>query len=153
MMAPGGNDGAGWGRRRRVGMMAPGRILRPDGATNAILQHRCFPRTRGAAPAGTRTSLRRNSLMHLPPEARRRRALDIAQGLPRAFWVLWFGMLVNRAGNFVLPFLAIYLTQARGLSPAQAGIVLALYGAGAAVASPLGGYLADHAGRRATLVG
>lgn len=91
--------------------------------------------------------------MNPPLETRRRRALDLAQGLPRAFWVLWFGMLVNRAGNFVLPFLAIYLTQGRGYSPAQAGIVLALYGAGAAVASPLGGYLADHVGRRATLVG
>ena len=62
-------------------------------------------------------------------------------------------MLVNRAGSFVVPFLAIYLTQARGFSAAQAGIVAALYGAGAAVASPLGGYLADHIGRRATLIG
>jgi predicted MFS family arabinose efflux permease len=62
-------------------------------------------------------------------------------------------MLVNRAGSFVVPFLAIYLTQARGFSAAQAGIVAAVYGAGAAVASPLGGFLADHAGRRATLIG
>ena len=52
-----------------------------------------------------------------------------AAGLPRPFWVLWTGMLVNRAGSFVVPFLAIYLTQARGFSAAQAGIVAALYGA------------------------
>jgi len=91
--------------------------------------------------------------MHSTLEARRRRALDVAAGLPRPFWVLWAGMLVNRAGSFVVPFLAIYLTQARGLSAAQAGVVAALYGAGAAVASPLGGYLADHAGRRRTLIG
>jgi MFS family permease len=91
--------------------------------------------------------------MHAPPQARLRRVHEIAGGLPRSFWVLWSGMLVNRAGSFVVPFLAIYLTQARGFSAAQAGIVAALYGAGAAVASPLGGYLADHVGRRATLIG
>ena len=91
--------------------------------------------------------------MHSTLEARRRRALDVAAGLPRPFWVLWAGMLVNRAGSFVVPFLAIYLTQGRGFSAAQAGIVASLYGAGAAVASPLGGYLADHVGRRATLMG
>ena len=62
-------------------------------------------------------------------------------------------MLVNRAGCFVLPFLAVYLTQGRGFSPAMAGIVASLYGAGAAVASALGGYLADHVGRRTTMVG
>jgi MFS family permease len=62
-------------------------------------------------------------------------------------------MLVNRAGCFVLPFLAVYLTQGRGFSPATAGIVASLYGAGATVASALGGYLADHVGRRATMVG
>jgi MFS family permease len=76
----------------------------------------------------------------------------MAGGLPRAFWLIWSGTLVNRCGNFVLPFLAIYLTEARGLSPAQAGLIVALYGAGATIASPVGGYLSDHIGRRATLV-
>jgi MFS family permease len=83
----------------------------------------------------------------------RTRARAIGAGLPRTYWVLWCGMLVNRAGCFVLPFLAVYLTQGRGFSPAMAGIVASIYGAGAAVASPLGGYLADHVGRRATMAG
>ena len=83
----------------------------------------------------------------------RARARAIGAGLPHTYWVLWCGMLVNRAGCFVLPFLAVYLTQGRGFSPATAGMVAALYGAGAAVASPLGGYLADHVGRRATMSG
>lgn len=82
----------------------------------------------------------------------RSRLHAMAGGLPRAFWVLWAGMFVNRAGAFVLPFLAIYLTQDRGLSAATAGVVVACYGAGAAVASPLGGYFADHLGRRATMI-
>src|SRR5262245_35591521 len=83
----------------------------------------------------------------------RTRARAIGAGLPRTYWVLWCGMLVNRAGCFVLPFLAVYLTQGRGFSPATAGVVASVYGAGAAVASPLGGYLADHVGRRATMAG
>ena len=73
-------------------------------------------------------------------------------GLPRSFWVIWAGTFVNRCGSFVLPFMAIYLTEARGLSMAQAGLVVALYGAGAAIAAPLGGFLADHVGRRVTMI-
>jgi MFS family permease len=73
-------------------------------------------------------------------------------GLPRPFWFLWAGTFVNRCGSFVLPFMAIYLTQVRHLSIAQAGLIVALYGAGGAIAGPLGGFLADHVGRRATMV-
>ena len=83
----------------------------------------------------------------------RTRVRAIGAGLPRTYWVLWTGMLVNRAGCFVMPFLAVYLTQGRGLSPATAGAIASLYGAGSAVASALGGYLADHIGRRATMAG
>jgi len=86
-------------------------------------------------------------------DAVRTRVRAIGAGLPRTYWVLWAGMLVNRAGCFVMPFLAVYLTQGRGLSPATAGAIASLYGAGSAVASALGGYLADHIGRRATMAG
>lgn len=72
--------------------------------------------------------------------------------MPRPFWFLFFGTLVNRCGGFVLPFMALYLTQARHLSPAQAGLVLGLYGAGSAISGLVGGFLADHIGRRATLL-
>ena len=61
-------------------------------------------------------------------------------------------MLVNRAGSFVVIFLSVYLTQVRGFSIATAGFVAALYGAGAMLAALLGGYLADHVGRRATML-
>jgi MFS family permease len=83
----------------------------------------------------------------------RERLREIGGGLPRPFWVLFAGMFVNRIGTFVVPFLAIYLTQARHFSIATAGVVLSLYGAGAMIASPVGGYLADHVGRRRTMVG
>ena len=68
------------------------------------------------------------------------------RGLPRPFWVLFAGTLVNRVGGFVLIFLAIYLTEARDLTPAQAGTVVAAYGIGAIGAGPIGGALSDRIG-------
>jgi len=46
----------------------------------------------------------------------------------------------------------LYLTQERGLSPSQAGWVLAAYGVGSLPSQPIGGWLADHLGRRRTLL-
>jgi MFS family permease len=76
----------------------------------------------------------------------------MVSGLPRAFWFLWAGTFVTRLGSFVLPYLALYLTGPRGLSLSRAGLFIALYGAGGAVAAPLGGFLADRVGRRFTLL-
>jgi MFS family permease len=88
----------------------------------------------------------------LSPSRMRAHLHTMAGGLPRPFWILWTGTLINRMGTFVVPFLAIYLTQVRGFSLAQAGLVAALYGAGAACAGALGGVLADRFGRRVTMV-
>ena len=73
-------------------------------------------------------------------------------GLPRVFWTLWFGLIVNRLASFVLAFLSIYLVRARGFTPVEAGRVLALYGFGMMVSGPLGGLLADQIGRRTTML-
>ncbi len=73
-------------------------------------------------------------------------------GLPRLFWNLWVGTLINKAGTFVLPFLGIYLVARRGYSVAGAGAVVSLYGLGAIASGPVGGLLADRIGRRPTLV-
>jgi MFS family permease len=72
-------------------------------------------------------------------------------GLPRAFWVLWSGTLINRIGLLVEPFLALYLTGARGLSLTATGVVLAMSGAGSVFSQLIGGALADRIGRRTTL--
>ncbi|MGC4859189.1 MDR family MFS transporter [Micromonospora sp. DT68] len=76
---------------------------------------------------------------------------DTTGGLPTTFWYLWTGTLINRLGSFVLIFLAIYLTQERGFSASQAGLVLGLWGVGGAVGTTVGGTLADRWGRRPTL--
>ncbi|MEU5881601.1 MFS transporter [Spirillospora sp. NPDC047279] len=76
---------------------------------------------------------------------------DRIGGFPRTFWILWAGTLLNRLGTMVEPFLGLYLTTTRGLSLGQAGLVMAVLGAGSLVSQLVGGVLADRIGRRATL--
>jgi MFS family permease len=75
-----------------------------------------------------------------------------AGGLPRQFWFLWTGTLINRLGSFVVIFLAIYLTGERHFSQSQAGLVIGLYGVGGALGTTIGGVLADRWGRRPTML-
>ncbi|MEU0250831.1 hypothetical protein ABZ192_42405 [Streptomyces sp. NPDC006235] len=49
-------------------------------------------------------------------------------------------------GSFAAPFLVLYLTAERGYTASFAGVVAALFGAGGAVASLVGGVLADRVG-------
>ncbi|REF97468.1 MFS transporter [Asanoa ferruginea] len=72
--------------------------------------------------------------------------------LPRPFWFLWVGTLINRFGYFVIPFLTLYLVRHQGFDPATAGAVVSAFGAGSLVSQPLGGWLTDRVGRRPTLV-
>jgi MFS family permease len=74
-----------------------------------------------------------------------------AGGLPRPFWLLWSGTLINRIGYLVEPFLAYYLTGVRGLPLATTGAVLAMSGAGSVVSQLASGVLSDRLGRRAML--
>lgn len=73
------------------------------------------------------------------------------RALPRAAWVLFLGTFLNKVGTFVIPFLTLYLTR-RGYSFAAAGVALGAYGVGNLVANVVGGHLADHLGRRWTIV-
>jgi MFS family permease len=72
------------------------------------------------------------------------------RSLPRPAWTLFVGTFVNRFGQFVMPFLTIYLTR-QGYSIPQAGFAVSAYGAGHIFASMLGGHLADRIGRRHTI--
>ncbi|AEV88760.1 MFS transporter [Actinoplanes sp. SE50] len=77
---------------------------------------------------------------------------EAAGGLPRQFWFLWTGTLINRIGSFVVPFLSIYLTSERHFTQSQAGLVIGLYGVGGAVGTMTGGMLTDRWGRRPTML-
>ncbi|MGP9023029.1 MFS transporter [Streptomyces sp. BR1] len=81
------------------------------------------------------------------------RAPRMFRGLPREFWVQWWGTLLNRLATFVQPFLVLYLTTSRGLSVPQAGMVAAVWGAGVIAGAVVGGWSADRVGPRATVLG
>jgi len=72
--------------------------------------------------------------------------------MPRAYWLLFAGTLINKIGGFVIPLLALYLTGERHLSETAAGLVAASWGAGAFAAGLVGGILADRLGRRRTML-
>ncbi|MFD1930986.1 MFS transporter [Nonomuraea mangrovi] len=73
--------------------------------------------------------------------------------LPRPFWMLWLGTVVNRTGAIVQPFLSVYLVQVRGFTLAQAGAVMTAFGIGSLLSHLVSGWLADRFGRRLTLTG
>jgi MFS family permease len=84
--------------------------------------------------------------------ALRQRYAASVGGLSPVFWVIWWGTLVNRVASFVGLYLALFLREAHGFDEAESGWVVALWGLGSVVASPLGGVLADRLGRRATML-
>jgi MFS family permease len=73
------------------------------------------------------------------------------RSMPRLIWVLFAGTLINRFGSFVFVFLTFYLTG-KGYSASEAGFAVGMYGVGAIGASLTGGWLADHVGRRNSIV-
>lgn len=78
------------------------------------------------------------------------RLRDQVRRMPRAAWILFGAGFVNRAGTFVFPFLALYLTD-RGEPPTAAGVAVAMYAIGALPSRLAGGLVADRVGRRNTI--
>lgn len=64
--------------------------------------------------------------------------------LPKANWILFAAIVINRLGNMALILLSVYLHLALGFSIAFTGTILALYGFGALMAGPISGWLCDR---------
>ncbi len=72
--------------------------------------------------------------------------------LPKTVYILCVGTLINRAGSMVLPFLVLYLADHHGMTGHQATTTMGLFGVGSIVAALVGGWLADHLGRRIIMI-
>jgi MFS family permease len=72
--------------------------------------------------------------------------------LHRGVKAIFFVQIVNRLGDFVIPFLALILTQVQGLSPAVAGVVVTLATALSSLGGLAAGRLGDKLSRRDVLV-
>lgn len=82
----------------------------------------------------------------------RSRFAALTADLPSTYWFLWLGILINRLGSFVIPFLTLYLTNQRSVSVSQAALTVSLFGAGSFASQLIGGELADRLGRRPVLL-
>ncbi|MFI5137432.1 MAG: MFS transporter [Sphingobacteriales bacterium] len=67
-------------------------------------------------------------------------------GLSRNSWYLSIVMLINRSGTMVVPFMSIYCVQKLHFDIKQAGIIMALFGAGSVTGAFFGGKLSDKFG-------
>ncbi|MCW3105848.1 MAG: transporter [Segetibacter sp.] len=67
-------------------------------------------------------------------------------GLSKQTWFLSLVILINRSGTMVVPFMTMYATQKLHYSITDAGIIMALFGAGSIVGAFIGGKLTDAIG-------
>lgn len=74
------------------------------------------------------------------------------RALPRPIWIAFVATVMHRSGTMALPFLVLYLTDERRLSPEAAGGMLGMYGLGSLVAGPLAGWVVSRVGARTVMV-
>lgn len=78
---------------------------------------------------------------------------DAFRGLPAQVWRLSAGLLINRAGTMVLPFLSLYLVRERGLETGDVSLVLFAFGLGSVAGSYTGGAISGRVGARRVQIG
>ncbi len=76
---------------------------------------------------------------------------EIYRGLQRGIYILFFARIINSAGSFVYPFLALFLTDKLGYSTGDTGLILMLASVSFVPGSLLGGKLSDRYGRKKIL--
>lgn len=80
------------------------------------------------------------------------RLFETYKGLPKSIYVIFFAQIINRFGDFVLPFLTLFLVKKLGLSYESAGFAAMLATLSTIPGSFAGGKIADHFGRKKTYI-
>lgn len=68
------------------------------------------------------------------------------RGLSREIWLLSLVTFINRAGAMVIPFLSLYLVNAKGFTLPQVGWIMTAFGLGSLIGTLLGGKLTNTIG-------
>ena len=76
------------------------------------------------------------------------RFLDTYKGLPKSIYIIFFAQITNRFGDFVLPFLTLFLVKKMGLNYESAGFAVMLTSLSTIPGSFAGGHIADRFGRK-----
>jgi MFS family permease len=76
--------------------------------------------------------------------------IDTYRGLPKNMYIMFGATVINRFGDFVMPFLTMYLTIKIGLSIEIAGLIVTICSLLGIPSSLIGGKLADELGRKKT---
>jgi MFS family permease len=87
-------------------------------------------------------------MLHDTPFPALREALRLYRGLPRSVYAIFAATVINGAGMFVFPFLALYLNSKLGMSERQAGDFMFLVSISYLPGAIIGGKLADRFGRK-----
>ncbi len=72
------------------------------------------------------------------------------KGLPKSVYIIFFAQIINRFGDFVMPFLTLFLVKKLGLSYQSAGLAAMAAALSSIPGSFAGGKIADHFGRKRT---
>lgn len=78
--------------------------------------------------------------------------LGTYSGLPKEIYVLFIARVINCIGNFVYPFMTFFLKDRLNMSPKQIGVFITITAVCGGIGALAGGKLADHAGRKRTIV-
>ena len=78
--------------------------------------------------------------------------LKTYQGLPRSVYVLFLAQVINRLGDFVAPFLTLFLTKQLGMSNSAAGAAVMITVLVSIPGAFAGGKIADHFGRKKSYI-
>lgn len=76
------------------------------------------------------------------------KCFETYKGLPKSIYIIFLAQVTNRFGDFVLPFLTLFLVKKMGLSYESAGFAVMLTALSSIPGSFAGGKIADHIGRK-----
>lgn len=80
------------------------------------------------------------------------RRLNLYSGLPKSIYTLFIIRIINAFGNFVYPFLTLFLTEKLGMSTARAGTYIMWLAVAGVPGILIGGKLSDHFGRKKLII-